>query len=120
MSWSRGRAAVKNGAALMEVRQTTMVSVTPGRMPDFMGLVKEGTSIASKHGMNDFHMYTIPVGGPATGQVVLSVIFDSMEAYGAFIDKRNADPAWAGMMAKMAGVAKIEQIILLQEIPSGV
>jgi hypothetical protein len=63
----------------------------PGRYDDAIGLVTEGAKLADRHGAREIRLTQAATAGPNTGQLVLTCRFDSLGAYGAYLDDTQAD-----------------------------
>ena len=63
----------------------------PGRYDDAIGLITEGVKLADRHGARDVRLTQAATAGPNTGLLVLTCEFDSVSAYGAYLDDTLVD-----------------------------
>lgn len=63
----------------------------PGRYDDSIGLITEGVKLADRHGAGEIRLTQAATAGPNTGLLVLTCAFDSLGAYGAYLDDTMSD-----------------------------
>jgi hypothetical protein len=64
----------------------------PGRYDDAIGLITEGVKLADRHGAREIRLTQAATAGPNTGLLVLTCEFDSLTAYGTYLDDTLRDP----------------------------
>jgi hypothetical protein len=63
----------------------------PGRYDDAIGLITEGVKLADRHGAGDTRLTQAATAGPTTGLLVLTCDFESLSAYGRYLDEMATD-----------------------------
>jgi hypothetical protein len=63
----------------------------PGRYDDALGLITEGVKLAERHGARGTRLTQAATAGPTTGLLVLTSDFDSLAAYGTYLDETSID-----------------------------
>lgn len=63
----------------------------PGRYDDAIGLITEGVKLADRHGARGIRLTQAATAGPTTGLLVLTCEFDSLAAYGTYLDETSMD-----------------------------
>jgi hypothetical protein len=64
----------------------------PGRYDDAIGLITEGAKLADRHGAGTIRCTQAATAGPSTGLLVMTCEFDTVAAYGAYLDDTLLDP----------------------------
>lgn len=64
----------------------------PGRYDDSIGLITEGAKLADRHGAHDIRLTQAATAGVNTGVLVLTCGFDTLAAYGSYLDDTMVDP----------------------------
>jgi hypothetical protein len=63
----------------------------PGRYDDSIGLITEGVKLADRHGAREIRLTQAATAGTSTGLLVLTCEFDTLAAYGTYLDDTLAD-----------------------------
>ena len=63
----------------------------PGRYDDAIGLIAEGAKLAERHGARNIRLTQAATAGPTTGLLVLTLEFENLAAYGAYLDDTLSD-----------------------------
>jgi hypothetical protein len=101
----------------MAVMSAFQFQVMPGKGEEFQAVLADGIGIAMKNGAPASRVWQVTVGGPTTGTVVVTTEYESMAAYGAFVDKVAADPDWQALTGRMSTLAVVS-VSVAQE-PAG-
>jgi hypothetical protein len=64
----------------------------PGRYDDAIGLITEGAKLADRHGAGAIRLTQAATAGAHTGQLVMTCEFDTVAAYGSYLDDTMTDP----------------------------
>jgi hypothetical protein len=76
--------------------------IKPGRTEDAIALVKEGVPIMTKAGARSVRLLLGTSAGEAFQSLVMNSDFDSVSAYGRFLDKLGADAAAQSYVARFS------------------
>lgn len=100
----------------MGIVVVTQVRPLPGKGAEFGAAMERGRAITDGLGVTGRRLQPIAGGVPGTTSIVND--FDDLAAYGAYIDKRNADPDWQAFVAEIQGnaIMEIVQTTVLNEI----
>jgi hypothetical protein len=63
----------------------------PGRYDDALALITEGVKLVERHGVRDVRLTQAKAAGATTGLLVLTCGFESLAAYGAYVDDTTTD-----------------------------
>ena len=83
----------------MAVRFVTIFQPREGKRDEFLKEVAQAKEHLTRLG-GRFRLGEMVVGGPLTGQMVITIEFDNLAAYATFIDARNADKEWQEFQRK--------------------
>ena len=83
----------------MAVRFVTIFQPREGKRDEFLKEVAQAKEHLTRLGAR-FRLGEMVVGGPLTGQMVITLEFDTMGAYAAFMEARNSDKEWQEFQSK--------------------
>ena len=88
----------------MAVRNVSIFQVRPGKRQAFLSDAAAAKKILQRLGAR-FRAGETTIGGPNTGNLVVSLEFDDMAAYAAFTQKAQGDSEWQAFQARVGGTA---------------
>ncbi len=102
----------------MSVRGVVTYEVPPEQTQDFLNLSKEAIGHIGRLGGKNIKLFQALVAGPNTGQVVLTVDFDDLAAWGTFNQTFNADRDAQALVQKFstAGAGRVIGRAIMNEI----
>jgi hypothetical protein len=86
----------------MAVRNVSIFRAHPGRRQEFLNDAVAAKKILERLGAR-WRIGDTTIGGPNTGNLVVSLEFADMAAYAAFTQKAQADSEWQAFQARVAG-----------------
>lgn len=101
------------------VVQISLGRIKPGRLDDFVSIVKEGSQMVIASGAERTRHFMVTVGGPNTGRVYIATEYRDMAAFGEAWQKHNSDPEWRKVVDATIGPdgpATLESQSLFTEI----
>ena len=88
----------------MAVRNVSIFRAHPGKRQQFLDDAAAAKKILERLGAR-WRIADTTIGGPNTGNLIVSLEFADMAAYAAFTQKAQGDSEWQAFQARVAGSA---------------
>ena len=88
----------------MAVRSVSIFHAKPGKRQEFLKNAAEARKMLERLG-GRWRAAETTIGGPNTGNIVVTLEFDDMAAFAAFTQKQGKDSEWLAFQARTLGTS---------------